>query len=137
MKAITCRPSEAMLTVSGRLWIHSHDWEPEYRGPLILHAGNPVRQVVGICRLVECVPMDHLRGMPGFIGPYEVSTLFRHMRTALLYDPGPILWILHDAVKLAEPIACNGHRRLWTPSEQMLRLLRKRPALSRFFEVAK
>lgn len=121
MKALSILQPWAWAIVHGTKRIENRTWSTKYRGPLALLAGKSPRllagsqptdwhvplpglpdfdslafgAIVGICRLVECVPVS----------------VYRDRRPA--YAEGPWCWILRDVAALAKPIPWKGEQGLF------------------------
>lgn len=111
MKALTVHQPWAKLIVSGLKRIENRIWPTSHRGPLLIHAGKSRASlglhetgadpsltfgaIVGVVDVVNCVPVSEVAGEE--------------------FAEGPWCWVLANAIRLDEPIACDGLQGLWTP----------------------
>ena len=119
MKALSLRQPWASLIANGHKTIETRTWRTRYRGPLAIHAS---------------------------MRPYARPTHRRHRRRgAWLYDCRPMVvsddeeqacialydranaWLLAN-VKPMPLIPCKGRLGLWTPPDDIMRLLPTRAA---------
>jgi hypothetical protein len=141
MKALTIIQPWASLIAAGAKTIETRSWSTRYRGPLAIHAASgrptsayfdaqrdlarrhmgveadqlPSGQVVAVCMLFRCLPIDD---------PSVRQLLARRPPERPLgdYSPNRWAWVLSDIHRLDAPIPATGHQRLWkwTPPDGLL-----------------
>jgi ASCH domain len=99
MKALTVRQPWAAAIVAGNKVIENRSRRTAYRGPLLIHAGKAPAgpglvygAIIGVCDLVDCLPVAEVEGQPDACGPW--------------------CWILSNPRPLT-PFACPGKLGLW------------------------
>ena len=128
MKALTISQPFASLIASGEKWVENRSWSTRYRGPLAIHAGKgiqylsrddladyPTGAIVAVCRLTNCVLLNHARARPDPDGLIVGTHVTWGELVAHPYTEGPWCWVIEDVVRLARPIPCRGQVGLWTP----------------------
>lgn len=132
MKAITIIQPWASLIISGQKRVENRTWATEYRGPLLIHAGQNYDQAgyeflrgLGIDALG---PQDAPRGV--ILGRVDlVDIVAKRSRGTcqqllggefdehlLQGDPlasGPICWVLRNPQPLPVPIPASGKLGIW------------------------
>lgn len=112
MKALSLRQPWASLIADGRKTIETRTWRTRYRGPLAIHASLrhyadlPRGGIIAVAWLCGCRPMEAADEEDACIA---------------LYD-GAYAWLLANV----EPVAlipCKGRLGLWTPPDNVARLL--------------
>ncbi|MXY46612.1 MAG: ASCH domain-containing protein [Chloroflexi bacterium] len=112
MKALSLRQPWASLIADGRKTIETRTWRTRYRGALAIHASArphddlPTGGIIAIAWLYDCRPMA---------ADDEAHACIP------LYD-GAYAWLLSD-VQPVPLIPCKGMLGLWTPSEDIARML--------------
>jgi hypothetical protein len=139
-KALTVHQPWAELIVRGAKRVENRTWATAYRGPLLVHAGLSRESyveaaavfgafereygvplpaeatlafgaLVGLARLVACVPFGKASDDPA------VAAL------ASPFAAGPVCWVLADPVRFARPVSCTGSQGLWAPDAATRRQL--------------
>ena len=112
MKALSLRQPWASLIAEGRKTIETRTWRTRYRGPLAIHASArpyedlPTGGIVAVTWLYGCRPMEETDEEDACI------TLF----------DGAYAWLLAN-VEPVPLIPCKGMLGLWTPPDDILRML--------------
>ena len=112
MKALSLRQPWASLIADGRKTIETRTWRTHYRGPLAIHASArpyadlPTGGIIAVAWLYDCRPMEAADEDAACIA---------------LYD-GAYAWLLSDVQPIGL-IPCKGMLGLWTPSEEISRML--------------
>ena len=112
MKALSLRQPWASLIADGRKTIETRTWRTRYRGALAIHASArpcgdlPTGGIVAVAWLYGCRPMEHADEEQARIGRYE----------------GAYAWLLAN-VQPVPLIPCKGMLGLWTPPDDILRML--------------
>jgi activating signal cointegrator 1 len=130
-RAITICQPYAQLILDGAKRVENRTWRTTYRGELYIHAGKsrdwldiafngttnidaatryPIDALqfgalVGVCNLVECVPIDGVRD-----GVY--SKQFPWLK-AHEHAHGPWCWVLEDVHTITPPRPIGGRQGLW------------------------
>ena len=125
MKALTIRQPYAELIVTGEKLVENREWQTNYRGRLLIHAGksrqwldNEDEQyfaergdplvfgaVVGGARLADVLHIDRI-----LRGEYDAKYpwLREHAHTH-----GTWCWVLQDVQRYAQPVPWKGAQGLW------------------------
>ncbi|MCY4577660.1 MAG: ASCH domain-containing protein [Chloroflexi bacterium] len=112
MKALSLRQPWASLIADGRKTIETRTWRTHYRGPLAIHASArphgdlPTGGIVAVAWLYDCRPMEAADEDAACIARYD----------------GAYAWLLSDVQPIGL-IPCKGMLGLWTPSDDILRML--------------
>ena len=149
MKALTLTQPWATLVAIGAKRIETRSWSTNYRGPLAIHAaksfpkwarefttepvcynavrldlktgGYPLGMVIATCRLVDCLPTEAYRCMPGVFEEYhELDT--PQEQAFGDYSPNRFAWVLEGIVALPEPIPAKGALGLWEWDDSHVRI---------------
>ena len=112
MRALSLRQPWASLIADGHKTIETRTWRTRYRGPLAIHASaRPYADLpTGGIVAVACVRLP-----PDGIADYEAQACIA------LFD-GAYAWLLAN-VEPVPLIPCKGNLGLWTPSEDIVRML--------------
>lgn len=111
MQCISVRQPWAWLIVNGWKTIESRPWNPEYRGPLLIHTGQIMdlearkRMELGGWKIPEDLPLGSLVGavnLTDVIPPDQWDN-------APWHDRGYFGWVLTEAAAFPEPIAYRGY----------------------------
>ena len=120
MKALSLRQPWASLIANGRKTIETRTWRTHYRGPLAIHASArpyddlPTGGIIAVAWLYDCRLMEDADEEQACIALYDRA----------------YAWLLTN-VEPMPLIPCKGRLGLWTPSDEILRLLpRVQPAHS-------
>lgn len=115
MKAITiCQPF-AHWIITGEKLIENRTWETSYRGPLLIHAGVSRKflleeddvesmtfgAIIGICELVDCVPLRKVKKRP--------------------HAEGPFCFLLDNVHQFPDPIPYRGQLNIYNVDESIVR----------------
>ena len=109
------QPWASLIAGYGRKTIETRTWRTRYRGPLAIHASArpyedlPTGGIVAVAWLYDCRPME------------ESDEDAACIACQMLYD-GAYAWLLAN-VEPVPLIPCKGMLGLWTPPEEILRLL--------------
>ena len=112
MKALSLRQPWASLIADGRKTIETRTWRTHYRGPLAIHASArphgdlPTGGIVAVAWLYGCRPMEAADEDAACIARYD----------------GAYAWLLSDVQPIGL-IPCKGMLGLWTPSDEISRML--------------
>ena len=112
MRALSLRQPWASLIADGHKTIETRTWRTRYRGPLAIHASArpyedlPTGGIVAVAWLYGCRPME--------AADEEAACI-------ALFD-GAYAWLLAN-VEPVPLIPCKGNLGLWTPSEDIVRML--------------
>ena len=136
MKALTLTQPRATLVAIGAKKIETRSWKTSYRGPLAIHAAKgfpkwartmcedypfvdalvgwavhtlPLGQVIATCRLVDCVPTDHITAKTC---PFR-DLLTKQEELFGDYGEGRYAWILDNVHELPVPLPAKGALGLW------------------------
>lgn len=134
LRALTICQPYAHLICTGDKRVENRNWETQYRGPLLIHAGKSrgwmdpsdaarypdlvVGAIVAVADVVACLSIDRVRE--------HHSVLYRTLPESLTWvryhehTHGPWCWVLGDVVVLDTPVPCRGFQRLWTPPADVL-----------------
>ena len=134
-KALTLTQPWATLLALGHKRVETRSWSTRYVGPVAIHAakGYPVwarefaAEEHAFGRLPSRIPRAAVVAVAVLQGcrftqdiAPQVSALERRLGD---YSPGRYAWLLSDIVALSEPIPCLGALGLWTPPDEVVRLL--------------
>lgn len=127
--------------------VENRSWLTSYRGPLAIHAGKSRERldeideypclessdltfgaVVAVARLAGCFRMDGAdEDAPRSHWTVPKAWINRHpWLPAHMHTEGPCCWILAEVRPLAEPVYCSGAQGLWTPSPEVVEVMRER-----------
>ena len=112
IKALSLRQPWASMVADGRKTIETRTWRTNYRGLLAIHASArpyadlPTGGIIAVATLYDCRPMEAADEGAACIALYE----------------GAYAWLLAD-VQPVELIPCKGMLGLWTPPEDIMRIL--------------
>ena len=112
MKALSLRQPWASLIADGRKTIETRTWRTHYRGPLAIHASArpyedlPTGGIVAVAWLYGCRPMEESDEDAACIALYDRANA----------------WLLAN-VKPVPLILCKGMLGLWTPPDDIVRML--------------
>lgn len=147
MKAITICQPYAELIARGEKRVENRSWQTHYRGRLAIHAGCSRKMladgfrfwddfeqqdldgldfgaIIAVVDLVACINyIDALRDRPQRRLIADETNAW-HLIAGDSYNghaTGPWCWVLTNMRRLAEPIACTGRQRLWTPDQTINR----------------
>ena len=119
MKCLTICQPWAWCIVHGPKRYENRSWRYDHRGPLLIHVGRSRRRmtpevfaqlarlgleppdpdclvfgaIVGVCRVVDCVPVEQAYGDAWAVGPWCIK--------------------LANVHALVDPIPCRGQRRVF------------------------
>lgn len=141
MIALTLHQPWATLIALGAKRYETRSWEPNYRGPLAIHAGKtldreicarePFREVlcdagyadldalpsgalIALAILGDAVPTEQVR----YDVEHGLTTLpVQPARNELAfgdYSEGRFAWPLSHVAPMPAPIPCRGYQKLWT-----------------------
>lgn len=129
MKGLTISLPFASLIASGEKFVENRSWRTNYRGPLVIHAGQgtqyltrselteyPTSCAIAVANLVSCVSLDEVvqkdlsrrdrkKLVPG-------THRFRPEVRRHKHTEGPWCWILED-VRQIEPLPMASAQGLW------------------------
>lgn len=135
IKAITLHQPWASAIVLGLKEYETRHWQIYHRGLLAIHAGKtwnlnaemlakdfavhfpacaplaqplPFGAVVGIVKVVDCIPTERL--VQSFGTDHKISKQERRLGN---YAPGRYAWKLEVIELFSEPIPCAGKQGLW------------------------
>lgn len=112
MKALSLRQPWASLIADGRKTIETRTWRTRYRGPLAIHASArpyadlPTGGIIAVAWLYGCRAMEESDEEDACIA---------------LFD-GAYAWLLAN-VQPMPLIPCKGRLGLWTPPDDIMRML--------------
>ena len=127
MKTITICQPYAELILLGEKRVENRVWQPNYFGPLLIHAGKsrtwldtyePLPKhmdfggLVGICELVACFPARALRAKKV---PQPYWDLAEHAHVE-----GPYCWILEHVTRFPAMIEVRGQQGMFDVPEETI-----------------
>jgi hypothetical protein len=138
LRALTVKQPWAAAIAAGRKTVENRLWPTRYRGPLAIHAGRTLDQVV----LDTTAPLDfqhprvqrayaaaapHLRTLGALVALAELADCHPAHGCCAPWgeaEPDAWHWVLTHIRALKRPIPCTGHQRLWRPDPATLTALR-------------
>lgn len=135
MKGITLTQPWASAIALGYKRVETRSWRTSYRGPLLIHAakGFPAEarafaaEELALGRGVNPPPLSAIVAVANLVYIEQtettallVSGLERHYGD---YSDGRYAWHLEDIRALPEPIPCRGALGLWTPPDEVIRVV--------------
>lgn len=148
MRALTLwQPWASLMAVGAKHW-ESRSWPTNYRGSVLIHAGQakaprideprfvdeaiqvlgladwdtlPKGAVLAVADLVDVVPVTRLAPFPE---AYDLGSLYRE---TLFGDwrPGRYAWRFENLWRLETPIEARGRQRLWVPPDALIGAVRQ------------
>ncbi len=129
MKAITILQPFAHAIAVGEKRVENRSWPTTHRGELAIHAGKSRRRVtaedecrwpdmafgavVAVAELTDCIALADLEDAVAEKPSLAWLLTHRHVE-------GPIIWVLANVRRLAEPIPCLGQQGLFDlPAERL------------------
>ena len=99
--------------------VENRTWQTDYRGPILIHAGKSKKSIPEsrqFCmeRYIEFpydLPLGVILGVAELVHCGEVNSIWS--------QSDQIHWWFKNAVRLPQPIPCNGALKLWTPQPEI------------------
>lgn len=126
------RPWPALILRAGKN-VENRTWRTNYRGPLLLHAGQrwdhsavefaSTIWTAGSHSALDWIPQDpdaHPTGLVGAVRLYDCHRAIPSRWAA----PGQWHWMLEDPYEFADPIPCTGKQQLWSPGAELMQAIK-------------
>ena len=139
MKAITIKQPWASLIAWGVKDVENRTWRTNFRGRVLIHAGAQWYQnknkpsTILLTEEQRCLMPDrrHISAMfyndlplSAIIGEVEIVDCVKNYPSVWAID-GHWHWVLKNAVLYPEPIPSKGALSFWTPSNDVLKIVKE------------
>jgi hypothetical protein len=129
IRALSIQQPWAALILSGTKDVENRTWSTDWRGQLVIHAGQR-RDQRALTALIECgYELDPHLPTGGYLGTVQLVDVHPSQGDCCRWgEPGVYHWVLADAKPFAAPIPGKGQLRLYPPPADVLRAAIDRPA---------
>jgi hypothetical protein len=127
VKAITICQPHAWAVIHGSKLFENRTWKSDYRGPLLIHAGQSSKWLDDCDMYPGCpAPMDGRMVFGAIIGVVMMrGSKLPGLEDARYFGFGPWCHVYTEARPVPHPVECRGKQGLWTPPEKVVAEVRR------------